>query len=194
MTSVFFRVLWFTRPPVLQIHIRLPTIDELTYVFTYLLNPWSRVLLEKLTVSQLVKIFPACYGIRRFITAFTSAATCPYSEPDQFSPCTLSHFLKMYLNIILPSTPGSSKWSLSHRFPNQNSVYTSPLPHTLYMPRLSHSSRFDHLNNIWLGVQITKLLIMHFSPLPYYLVSVKPQIFSSAPYSETPSAYVPPSI
>jgi hypothetical protein len=34
---------------------------------------WSRVLLEKLTGLQLVKNFPAFYGTRRFITAFTSA-------------------------------------------------------------------------------------------------------------------------
>jgi len=40
---------------------------------TYLLTPWSRVLLEKLTASQLGKKFPAFYGTRRFITAFTSA-------------------------------------------------------------------------------------------------------------------------
>ena len=33
----------------------------------------SRVLPEKLTGSQLVKKFPAFYGTRRFITAFTSA-------------------------------------------------------------------------------------------------------------------------
>jgi hypothetical protein len=37
------------------------------------LIPWSRVLLEKLTGSQLVKKFPAFYGTRRFITAFTKA-------------------------------------------------------------------------------------------------------------------------
>ena len=43
------------------------------YLLTYLLTPWSRVLLEKLTSSQLVKKFPALYGTRRFITAFTSA-------------------------------------------------------------------------------------------------------------------------
>jgi len=31
-------------------------------VLTYLLTPWSRVLLEKLTGLQLVKKFPAFYG------------------------------------------------------------------------------------------------------------------------------------
>jgi hypothetical protein len=36
-------------------------------------TPWSRVLLESLRVSQLVKKFPAYYGILRFITAFTRA-------------------------------------------------------------------------------------------------------------------------
>jgi hypothetical protein len=39
----------------------------------YLLTPWSRVLLEKLTGLPLVKKFSAFYGTRRFITAFTSA-------------------------------------------------------------------------------------------------------------------------
>jgi len=33
-------------------------------------------------------------------------ATCPYGKPDQSSPCPPSHFPKIYLNIILPSTPG----------------------------------------------------------------------------------------
>jgi len=41
--------------------------------FTYLLIPLSKILLEKLTGSQLVKKFPAFYETRRFITAFTSA-------------------------------------------------------------------------------------------------------------------------
>jgi len=56
----------------------LPTYYTLTnllpiYLLTYLLTPWSRVLLEKLTVFQLVKKFPAFYGTLTFITAFTSA-------------------------------------------------------------------------------------------------------------------------
>ena len=39
----------------------------------FLVTPWSRVLLEKLTGSQLVKKFPALYETRSFINAFTSA-------------------------------------------------------------------------------------------------------------------------
>jgi len=42
-------------------------------ILTYLLTPWSRVLLEKLAGLQLVKKFPAFYGTRRFLTAHTSA-------------------------------------------------------------------------------------------------------------------------
>ena len=41
--------------------------------FTYLLTPWSRVLLEKLLVLQLIKKFPSFYGTRKFITILTSA-------------------------------------------------------------------------------------------------------------------------
>jgi hypothetical protein len=33
----------------------------------------QQALLEKLTGSQLIKKFPTFYGIRRFITAFTTA-------------------------------------------------------------------------------------------------------------------------
>ena len=71
-----------------------------------------------------------------------------------------SHFLKIYLNIILPSMPWSRKWSLSLRFPHQNPMYPSPLTHTRYMPRPSHSSRFYLQNSILWAVQIIKLLIM----------------------------------
>jgi hypothetical protein len=81
------------------------------------------------------------------------------SQLDPFHTPT-SHFFKIHLTIFLPSKPGSSKWSLSLRFPHQNPVYTAPFPYTCYMPRSSHSSRFYHPNNIWWVVQIIKLLNM----------------------------------
>jgi len=40
--------------------------------YTYLLTPWCRVLLEKLTGLQVVKKLPAFHGTRRFITALAS--------------------------------------------------------------------------------------------------------------------------
>ena len=43
-----------------------------TQHMAYLLTPWCRVLLEKVTVLHLVKKFPAFHGTRRFITALTS--------------------------------------------------------------------------------------------------------------------------
>ena len=61
-------------------------------------------------------------------------ATCPYHEASRFSPYPTSYCLKIHLNIILPSMPGSSKRSVSPRFPHQNPVYASLLPHTFYMP------------------------------------------------------------
>jgi hypothetical protein len=54
-------------------------------------------------------------------------------------------------------------------------------PHKRYMPRPSHSSRFYHPKNTGWGVEIIKLLMMYFSPLPCYLVPLKLQYSPQLP-------------
>jgi hypothetical protein len=75
---------------------------------------------------------------------------------SQFDPVHTPtfQFLKIYLNIIFPPTPGSRKWSLSLRFLHQSPVDASFLTHTRYIPRLSHSSRFYHPNNMGWGIRL----------------------------------------
>jgi len=48
-----------------------------TYLLTYLLTPWSRVLLEKLARFQLVNKFPTFYGTGS-LTHSQVPATCLY--------------------------------------------------------------------------------------------------------------------
>ena len=64
------------------------------------------------------------------------SATCPSPEPAPTSPTPSSQFLKIHLNIIPPSTPGSSKLFRVLRFTHQNPLFTSPLPQTCYMSHL----------------------------------------------------------
>ena len=83
---------------------------------------------------------------------------CPPPVPiqNQLDPvhALTSFFLKIHLNIILLSTPGSPQWSVSLRSPHQNPVYAFPLTHTSYMLRPSHSSRFYQPNDIGWAIQI----------------------------------------
>jgi len=54
----------------------------LATLLNYSLTPWSRVLLEKLISSQLVKKFPVFLANWRFLTAVTSACHLSYPEPE----------------------------------------------------------------------------------------------------------------
>jgi hypothetical protein len=45
--------------------------DTYIKLMVTLTHSWSRALLEKLPIVQLLENFPAFYGTRRFITAFT---------------------------------------------------------------------------------------------------------------------------
>ena len=77
---------------------------------TYLLTPWCRVLLEKLTGLQPVKKFPAFYGTRRFITALTSVRHLGQPNPVHIPT---SHLLEIHPNII-PQTYRISKSAVGY--------------------------------------------------------------------------------
>jgi len=120
--------------------------------------------------AESFKKFPAFYGTRRFITAFTCAATCRCSESNQFSPCIrptswisvliLSSHLRLgFLSGLVPSGL------------HTETLYT-PLPSTIHATCTAHSILLDLNGWIIFGEQCGsfKLLIMLFSPLPCYLV------------------------
>ena len=125
-----------------------------TAAFTYLLTPWCRVLLEKLTGLQLVKKFSAFYRTRRLIAALTSlrhlslswASPIPsiYPHPTSWRSILI---LFTHLRLGLPSG------LLPSGFPTKT-LYIPLLTHMRHMPSPSHSSRSYHPHNIGWGVQI----------------------------------------
>jgi len=61
------------------------------YGIVEVLTPWSRIVFEKLIVTQLVKEIPTFYATWRLITVFTRAHTTgPYPGPGASSPHPIS--------------------------------------------------------------------------------------------------------
>ena len=124
------------------------------YIYVHSLTPWCRVFLEKLTGLQLVKKFPAFYGTRRFITAFTGArhtslswASSIHSMPSHPTYWRSILIIPSHLRLGLPSGLFPSD------FPTKT-LYTPLLsPIRATWPSPSHSSRVHHTKNTGWGVQ-----------------------------------------
>jgi hypothetical protein len=97
--------------------------------YLLMLTPWSKVLLEKLTGLQLVKKFLAFLWNPK-VQYCLHKCLPPVSILSQLSPVHIltSNYLKIRLNIILPSTPGSTKRSLSLRVSDQTTIHDPSLP------------------------------------------------------------------
>ena len=93
----------------------------LTYLLTYSIQHSPSWEVNQFSASQEIP----CILWNQKVHYRTHKCLPPVPILSQLDPVhtPTSHFLKVHLNIILPSTPGSPKLSLSHRFPHQNSVY-----------------------------------------------------------------------
>ena len=118
----------------------------------------------------------------------------PHSQEPAICLYVHAHvtLLKIYSNIILPSAPRASKWSISISFTHQNPVYTSSLSIRATCP--ADLILLNLITRTLFGEQYRSLssLLCNFLYSPV-TSSFLGQIFSSPPYSQTPSGCVPPS-
>jgi len=105
----------------------------LLIILIFLLHAAESFLRSQL-VLKLVKKFPHFLEPEGSSPYSQVPASCPILSQLHPVPTTPSYILKIHFNIILPSTYGSPQWSLSLRFPHQNPVHPSSLPHKRHMP------------------------------------------------------------
>ena len=151
----------------------------------YLLTPWCRVLLEKLTGLQLVKKFPAFQGTRRFITALTSVRhlSLSWANPIQFTyPHPTSWrsilILSTHLRLGLPSDLFPSGFPTKTLYTTLSSSIRATCP--------AHLILLDFITRTILGEEyksFSSLLCNLFhSPVTLFLIG---PIFSSTTCSQT---------
>jgi len=116
----------------------------LTYLFTYLLTHWLTYSMQQSTSWETNRFsasqeIPHILWKPNFITAYTSAFHLSLTWAISIQSVPPSHFLKLHLNIILPSMPASFKLSLLSGFPKPCIHLSSP-PYVLHAQPISFFS------------------------------------------------------
>ena len=106
------------------------------------------------------------------------SATCPYHDPDRLSHTPASHFPKTHLNIVLSSTPWSSKWSLSSGFSTKTLL--TPLLAPIHATCSAHLILLDSITRRMLGEEYRLLSssLCSFSQLPWDVVPLRAFTYS----------------
>jgi hypothetical protein len=114
-----------------------PTVQQqLTYLLTYSMVQSPSWAANGFAASQEIPRISRKPNVRYR----THKRTPPVSILGQSNPVRMptSHLLEIHPNIIHPSTPRSTQWSPSLRFPHQDPIYSPLLTHTCHMPSPSH--------------------------------------------------------
>jgi len=156
-----------------------------------LINSMEQVLLDNLTGPQLMKKFPHFMEPECSLQYSQQPTAYPCLELDQSGPC---HTLNSWRSILIFSSHlhlGLPSGLFPLGFPTKI-LYVPLPPHTYYMLCPSHYSGFDHLKNIWCGVQIIQLLIMQSSPLSCYVIPLRSIYLPQCPVLKHPQPTFPP--
>ena len=115
-------------------------------------SPWSRVVLEKLTGSHIVKYSPHFMEPQRFFTVVRSSRHLRLSWAKSIQSMPAPPRSTSWKSILILSSPlrqGLPSGVLPSGVPTKTLYEPRLFPHTFCMPSPSHSSVSDHPNNMF---------------------------------------------
>ena len=136
---------------------------------SYLLTPWSRVLLEKLTGSAASQEIPRIFGTRRFLTVFTSARHMSLSWASSIQsiiphPTSWRAILTLNLlttTIVVPPS-NASKWQMGFNSAFKGLILSPSTPASTQVgsfPQVSPPEHCAHLYEWDLGETLHYLIL-----------------------------------